>query len=771
MHPIVELLGQLLGWQADDSLAVKRDKLANTLNRFDLARPATTWLLSLLLGLPTDTPAPESITAEQRARMREVFVALMQKRAAEQPLLLVIEDLHWSDPSTVDWLGQSFASLAAGSCLMLLTARPSFVPTWPPQSQLTPLTLRPLNPLETEQMLSALTGDRSLRDSVRQRIINQTDGIPLFIEELTRSVLESDRQPLEISGPSKVLPPIPSTLRDSLMARLDHAGAAKETAQWAACLGREFAYPVLCASVPYSEERLRNDLGSLLEADLIYQHDRVTEIYSFKHALLQETAQLSLLAQTRRTYHQRIAETLATRFPQTADTQPEVIARHYASAGQPTQAVDYWLRAGERATAQGAALEAKTFFENALGLIDLQDPARRWRALRGHEKVLDLQGERAAQQVDITALRNLAEELDNRAWRAEAEVCQLQYLNAIGDYPAMLPLADEVIQTARVVERPGLEAHALCLKAAALTRLGDPAAPQTAEAAVACGHAAADEWAIAYASGMVALHEAYAGDYARAAQLWTEVFDMVRRGGDRTLESRALSNLGAAYQYLGQYDQAQAYLEQGIALCDLIGDRRSHAYNVVNLGGVMLLSGDLHSAKKLFEQGLSEAIAVGDDSLRAGIRWELGRLAELSGDYAGATHYLEEALQTYVDMEMSARSMETTALVAKCALGQGQVDAARRDANQVWAYLQEHGSAAMDEALLTYLSLADVFQTLAESAQTSGDTSTVRAIIEAAYELVMARARKISDPAWRQSFLENVPSNRAVVERWQQLAA
>ncbi|MFN8596701.1 MAG: tetratricopeptide repeat protein [Anaerolineae bacterium] len=370
---------------------------------------------------------------------------------------------------------------------------------------------------------------------------------------------------------------------------------------------------------------------------------------------------------------------------------------------------------------------------------------------------------------NIAALLALADEAHDPARRAEALLWQLRLLNALGDHTGKLSLADEVIQTARVVKQIGLEAQALCLKAAALTRLGEAAAQQTVEEAIACGRVAADEWVIAYASGMLALHESYAGDYARAAQLWTEVFDMVKRSGDRTLESRALSNLGAAYQYLGQYVQARTYLEQGIALCELIGDRRSHAYNVVNLGGVMLLSGDPQSAKKMFEQGLAEAIELNDENLRAGEFGELGGLAVMIGDYAAATQLLEEARQAHAQMELVAHVMENTALLAKCALAEGRQEEARESGGQVWNYLQVHGATAMYEAVPTYLTLIEVFEALAESSRASEDVSTVKSMVEVAYELVAARAEKISEPIWRQSFLQNVPSNRAVVERWQRL--
>jgi len=762
LYPLIRLLEQLLDFRPGDGPEERRDKLDRTLARLGLAQPAFAWLLALLLGLPTDTPAPQTITEDQRERMREAFLALLSRWTAEQPVALVIEDLHWADPSTVAWLGASLDALAAARCLTLLTYRPAFTPPWRPRRPLLQLTLGPLDASQVELMVADLTSDTVLPAELRRRVIAQADGIPLFVEELTRALSGAD--PQTPGGDT------PSTLRDSLLARLDRVGAARETAGWAAALGREFAYPVLAAVVPYAESRLQADLATLIEADLVNPPDDATHAaYAFRHALIQEAVYAALLRRTRQKYHRRIAETYTARCPQLAEMQPEILAEHYSQAGLRGQAADHWLRAGERAAGQGAATEARACFERVLALIEPHDRDRRWRALRGRQAVLFLTGERAAGQADIAALLALAEEADSQAWRAEALLCRLQHLNAIGAYPEMPPLADDVMARAQAAGRPELKARALCLKAAALTRLGEPAARQTAEEAVACSRAAADEWAIAYAAGMLALHEAYAGDYGRAAQFWLQVLELVQRSGDRTLESRALSNLGAAYQYLGLFDDAQRYLEKGVALCELIGDRHSHAYNVVNLGGVMLLCGDLGAAKRLFEQGLSEATAVEDACLRAGELWDLGRLAAISGDYGSAIQYLAEARQIYTELGMTARSMETMALFAKCALGQNRLEDARHDAGQAWSYLQEHGTTGMDEALPTHLALAEVFETLAASTPAEAEDPTVRAIIEAGYELVMARAARISDPRWQQSFLDNVPSNRAMVERWQRI--
>ena len=381
---MIGLFEGLLGFEASDSLEDRREKLTRMLAWRRLNHPSANRLLSLLLGLLIDTPAPETITKAQREQMREIFIALVPKIAAEQPLVLVIEDLQWSDPSTVDWLGQSIDSLVAVPCLTLFTARPDFNPIWlsdkNPLSNLLLLALNPLRTEQAEQMLADLAGESRLDEEIRRYIVTQTDGIPLFIEELTKTLLER----AAFKGKSNIRSEIPTTLLNSLVARLDNLGVAKETAQWATVLGREFDYPVLQACVPYDNQRLQDDLARLIEAELISPiyatpqdmspnfsvtpDAKGSRRYAFKHALVLDAAYALMTKRTRQAYHRRAAEVVEIRFPLVAETQPEILAQHYSNAGMQSQTADYWLRAGERATAQGATLEARIFFDRVIEL-------------------------------------------------------------------------------------------------------------------------------------------------------------------------------------------------------------------------------------------------------------------------------------------------------------------------------------------------------------------------------------------------------------------
>ncbi|MEJ2748940.1 MAG: BTAD domain-containing putative transcriptional regulator, partial [Anaerolineae bacterium] len=452
LYPMVGLLEQLFGFQSDDSLEMRQEKLTGMLAWYEMKRPFTIWLLSLLLGLPLAEPAPETITKAQREQMRELFMTLLQKRAAEQPLVLLVEDLHWSDPSTIDWLGRLMEVGTAVPCLTLLTARPNCNPEWlsrkETQSKLHLLTLKPLRPEQAAQMIADLAGDNILDANLRRTIVTRTDGVPLFVEELTKTLLEraADR------GEANTTAKIPATLHDSLVARLDHLGEAKETVQWAAVLGREFSYPVLQACAVYDEQRLQNDLARLVEAELVAPiHDGLQTVptrYTFKHALMQDAAYASLLKHTRRTYHRRIAETLELHFPQVGETRPEVLGQHYFDAGLPVKAVNFWLLAGERAVSQGATLEAKTFFDRALECIEPDDNERRWQALLGREEVLGIRGKRDEQEADLQALLALAEAFDDDVRRFKVYMRQTFYAAMKGDYRAALPFAEAAIAAA-----------------------------------------------------------------------------------------------------------------------------------------------------------------------------------------------------------------------------------------------------------------------------------------------------------------------------------
>jgi predicted ATPase len=286
----------------------------------------------------------------------------------------VWEDLHWADPSTLELFHLLFDQISTARMLAVLTFRPEFTLPWRPRPHFTHLTLTRLEQPQVEAMVEKMTGGKALPGEVLQQIVAKTDGVPLFVEELSKMVLESSLL-REVNGHyalTSPLPPlaIPATLQDSLMARLDRLATIKEIAQLGATLGREFSYELLHAVSLLDEKTLQQGLRQLVEAELLYQRGLPPQAtYLFKHALVQEIAYQSLLRSRRQQYHQQIAQVLEERFTDSTETHPELLAHHYTEASLIPQAIAYWQKAGERATRRSANAEAIAHLTKGLELL------------------------------------------------------------------------------------------------------------------------------------------------------------------------------------------------------------------------------------------------------------------------------------------------------------------------------------------------------------------------------------------------------------------
>jgi predicted ATPase len=329
--------------------------------------------------------------AQQKQQTLYALLTILLRIAAQQPVLFVMEDLHWVDPSTLELLSLLVDQGPTARMLTLLTFRPDFSPPWTGRTHLTQVTLARLPPRQAAEMSGRVAHGKALPAEVVAQVVAKTDGVPLFVEELTKMVLESGLLQ-EIDGRyelTRPLPPlaIPATLHDSLMARLDRLATVKTVAQLGATIGRTFAYEVLHAVAGLDETTLQHGLRQLVEAELVYQRGVASQAtYIFKHALIQDAAYQSLLKSTRQEYHQRITQVLATRFPETAETHPELLAHHLTEAGRSAQAVDAWQRAGERAVERSASVEAISHFSKALEVLTTlpETPARTQQELLLH---------------------------------------------------------------------------------------------------------------------------------------------------------------------------------------------------------------------------------------------------------------------------------------------------------------------------------------------------------------------------------------------------
>jgi predicted ATPase len=340
-------------------------------------------LIATLLGIQTGArhPALELTPEHQKQRTLEALVDQLEGLAAEQPVLVVHEDVHWIDPTTQELLSLAIERIPRLPILLLITFRPEFVPPWPSYTHVATLTLTSLGRPQSEELVHELTDAKTLPREVRDQILANADGVPLFVEELTKTVLESGLladagDHYELSGP--LLPPgIPATLDASLMARLDRLASVKEVAQIAAVIGREFSYELLAAvaehdgatAEPMSGAELTQALDQLVTSELVSCRGEPPDAtYTFKHALVRHAAYDSLLNSKRRQLHGCLGQVLEGRIPETIKHQPELLAHHFTEAGLTQRAMDYWHSAGQRAVARFAQKEATANFIRALEL-------------------------------------------------------------------------------------------------------------------------------------------------------------------------------------------------------------------------------------------------------------------------------------------------------------------------------------------------------------------------------------------------------------------
>lgn len=475
LYPVIEHWQRWLQWDRDDTPEEKLHKLERALQRYDFALQDVVPLFATLLSLPLPASyAPLTLPPQRyKQQIREALLLWLLQEAERQPVCLVMEDLHWVDASTLEWLILLIEQAPMARLFMLLTFRPDFRPTWVMRPHLSHIALNRLNYQQTETMIRQITHGKLLPTEVVQQLQHKTDGVPLFVEETTKMVLLSGlvketADHYELSGALQPLA-IPPTLHDSLTARLDRLGPAKQVAQVGATLGREFSYELLQAVAALPEATLQRELARLVDAGLLYQRGLPPHAqYLFKHALIQKAAYQSLLRSTKQQFHRQIAEVLRTRFPEIWEPRPELLAHHYTEAGLSVQALPYWQQASQRAMARSAHVEALAHLRRGLALLPaLPDPAARLQ----YELALHI-----ALGVALTATQGYAAPDVEQAYLRARELCQqvgnlaqrftvlrglwLFYL-VRGTLPTAYELGEELLRLAQDSAEPALflEAH------------------------------------------------------------------------------------------------------------------------------------------------------------------------------------------------------------------------------------------------------------------------------------------------------------------------
>jgi len=422
LYPVIGLLERAAGFAADDPAATRLDKLEALLALSIDDVTAVAPLLAALLSLETAARYPplDMSPHRQKERTLEELVNQVLGLATRRPVLALYEDVHWADPTSLELLDLLVDRVQGAPVLVLITFRPEFEPPWTRYAHVTALTLSRLSRRQGAAMVARLSGGKALPPAVLDQIVAKTDGVPLFVEELTRTVLETNLLRDEgdhyaLAGP---LPPmaIPTTLQESLLARLDRLAPAREVAQVAAAIGREFSHQLLANTAALPESELQAALDDLVGSGLVFRRGTPPEAtYSFKHALVQDAAYATLVRAKRQRLHARIAAALEQHFPERVQAQPELLAHHFSEAGLAEPAIDYWLKAGQRAIARSAMAEALAQLRNGLKLLACVPEADRGR------RELDLQ---VALGVALMATQGWAAPEAGRANARARELCE-----------------------------------------------------------------------------------------------------------------------------------------------------------------------------------------------------------------------------------------------------------------------------------------------------------------------------------------------------------
>lgn len=748
--------------------------------------------LGLLVGLSfKDSPylgALRDDPAQVKGRAIVVSRSLFNTIRAEMPVFMLLEDLHWADSSSLDYLLRVLLNSGAhaNGLFVLATARPE----WRPPDELNPpietspavpqttrrlmtdldyvqITLTPLsNTASRELTLTLLQNVEAAPEALVQMIVDRSEGVPYYAEELInllidRGVIDCAAEPWTLAADRLDTTQLPQTLQQLLLTRLLALPPAQRTClQRGAILGRNFwegslqALDVLEPRATLLPLQTRALVIALRESTLAGEHE-----WAFYHSLLRDVTYESVLKHDRQKLHRAAGAWLEQEARQ-AGRLAEFVDRlgtHAEHAGDLEAAADWYLAAGEHARARGAAIEARAFFERTLALINPVDQARRWQALLGLNNVLTRLSDTAALKTNVEGLIALAAEL-GAAQQAEAHYRRSLYWDAMGNYRQALLDCETALDLTQHTPNLPLEARLLGWRVIYQNRLGDAAGAALTAQAVFERVANVDEAAVSRALNNLAIYYVESGNLSRAVELHREQAALTHRLGDRAGEANALNNLGYDYVCLGMSLEAHDALEEAQRINQLIGARRELFYARLNLGLAYWRGGDLTTARQQLEQATRDLTASEDAFARAvGLSYLALTLAQ-SGDTAAAISCFSTAHQQLETLGVHGFAVDAQAGLARCYAALGQWDEARASAERVWAAVSEHGAQGLEFAAWAFLTCAEVFEAV-------GDRSRARAALDAGERELRARANQIGDTHWRAAFLENVPEHRALLAR------
>ena len=608
-------------------------------------------LLAALLSLPLPARyAPLTLTPQQqKQKTLDALCTWLLTEARRQPVLFIVEDLHWSDPSTLELLTLLIDHGPTARLLTLLACRPEFQPPWTPRAHVTHLTLGRLSRSQVEHMIGQLTRGKSLPPAVVAQIVAKTDGVPLFVEELTTMVLESgllqegpDRY--ELWGP---LPPlaIPATLHGTLLARLDRLHPAKAVAQLGATIGRTFAYELLQAIAPLDEATMQHGLRQLVEAELVYQHGLPMQAtYTFKHALIRDAAYESVLRSTRQEYHQRIAQVLAERFPETVEAEPELLAHHLTEAGLHAPAVEAWRQAGQHSMARSAYVEAIAHVTRGLEVLACL-PETSTRTEQELTLLMTLgaplmvtKGYAAPEVGRVYArARALCEQIGETPQRLPIVLGLRNFYQVRGDFHTARVLGEQGVALAQRGPDDALWVHAHLGLGHTLFSLGEFG---RARAYLEQGMAFYDpqrQHSYTFSQGkgagvnsltLLAWLHWYLGYPTQALTRLQEALDLAQRIAHPPSWEYALTSATVVYQLRAEVSEARAHVERALAVSREYGFAFREVLGTIFLGWTLVMQEQAAAGIPQMIHGIAAYRATGAE---AGRHYWLGLLAEAYG--------------------------------------------------------------------------------------------------------------------------------------------
>lgn len=661
LYPALEFFERDFAFEGAESPQARFDRMLQRLEQHDLARPETVPLWASLLSLPA--PDRFAALALSPARLREeTFRALLEwlhTCAARKPVLFVVEDLHWVDPSTLEFLGQFLAAGLHDRILTVLTFRPGFKTPWPALGNQTSLALNRLTRRQVGELMRNKAG-AALPEELIEQVYGRAGGVPLFVEEFTKMVEDSGAD----SGQSMALAgrAIPATLQDLLMARLDRLEGDREVAQLAATLGREFSYELLAAVAAVDEPTLQAELAKLMQAEIIFPKGRPPGCaYQFKHALLEDALYNALVKDRRQQFHQRIAEVMETQFPQTAQAQPELLGHHFTEAGLAEKAIGYWLKAGLRSRQRSADCEAIGHLTKGLAVLD-QLPETRERdeqqlqfltalgpayiAVKGY----------AAPEVGPILLRarDLCERIGDPPRLFGITIGMWEWRIVRGDLRLCVDLAADGIALAERLNDPGILMEALFMPGVTLFYRGQFAdARPYFERALA--HYEDRErtkfWSNFTGHNAGVTHRCYAalvlwhlGYPDRAVNMAREALTQARQIAHAFSLAHAVDFAACLYQWCRFGAQAQVAAEEETAIGKEQGFQLWHALGTLHLGAGKLLQGRREESLPLLLGGLNAFRATGAEVRVPYYLSMLGDAYTQSGRFEDARRVLNEGL-------------------------------------------------------------------------------------------------------------------------------